>query len=125
MNKKRVVLAGGSGFLGRALATELLKRDYQVVVLTRTPRERNDGVREAEWDGEHLGEWIQFLDGAEAVVNLAGRSVNCRHTPENLREINESRVNSVRDVGGGNLSRDASAARLGAGRVARDLRGHR
>ena len=95
MNKKRVVLAGGSGFLGRALATELLKRGYQVVVLTRTPRERSDGVRETEWDGEHLGEWIQFLEGAEAVVNLAGRSVNCRHTPENLREINESRVNSV------------------------------
>ena len=76
----------------------MLKRDYQVVVLTRTPRERSDGVREFEWDGEHLGEWIQFLDGAEAVVNLAGRTVNCRHTPENIREINESRVNSVRNV---------------------------
>lgn len=95
MNKKRVVLAGGNGFLGRALATELLKRDYQVVVLTRAPHERNDGVREAEWDGDHLGEWIQFLDGAEAIVNLTGRSVNCRHTPENVREINESRVKSV------------------------------
>src|ERR1700690_3865249 len=98
MNKKRVVLAGGSGFLGRALATELLKRGFLGVVLTRTPRERNDGVKEAEWDGEHLGEWIQFLDGAEAVVNLTGRSVNCRHTPENIREINESRVNSVQAV---------------------------
>ncbi|MGD0743628.1 MAG: TIGR01777 family oxidoreductase [Verrucomicrobiota bacterium] len=98
MNKKRVVLAGGSGFLGRALGAELLKCDHEVVVLTRAPRERIDGVREVEWDGEHPGEWIQFLDGAEAVVNLAGRSVNCRHTPENLREINESRVNSVRAV---------------------------
>jgi hypothetical protein len=95
MTKKRVVLAGGSGFLGHALAAELLESDYQVVVLTRTPHERNDGVKEAEWDGEHLGEWIQFLEGAEAVVNLAGRSVNCRHTPENIRKINESRVNSV------------------------------
>jgi len=98
MNAKRVVLAGGSGFLGRALAAELRKRDYDVVVLTRAPRERNNGVKETEWDGEHAGEWIQFLDGAGAVVNLAGRSVNCRHTPENLREINESRVNSVRAV---------------------------
>ncbi len=98
MNKKRVVLAGGSGFLGRALAAELLKRDYDVVVLTRAPRERGDGVKEMEWDGEHVGEWIQFLEGAVAVVNLAGRSVNCRHTPENLREINESRVNSVSAV---------------------------
>src|ERR1017187_1521702 len=101
MNQKRVVLAGGSGFLGRALAAELRKCDYDVVVLTRAPRGRGDGVREVEWDGEHAGEWIQCLDGAEAVVNLAGRSVNCRHTPENLREIAGSRVNSVRAIAGG------------------------
>jgi nucleoside-diphosphate-sugar epimerase len=44
MNKKRVVLAGGSGFLGRALAKELLARDYEVVVLTRTPHVRSDGL---------------------------------------------------------------------------------
>lgn len=98
MNKKRIVLAGGSGFLGQSLAKELLKRNYEVVVLTRTPRERSDGAKEAGWDGKTLGEWIQFLHGAEAVVNLAGRSVNCRHTPENLREINESRVNSVQAI---------------------------
>jgi len=98
MNKKRVVLAGGSGFLGRELSKALLERGYGVVVLTRTPRERSDGVHEAEWTGAHIGEWIQFLDGADAVVNLAGRSVNCRHTPENLREIIESRVNSVQTV---------------------------
>ena len=96
MNQKRVVLAGGSGLIGRALAKELLRRDYEVVVLTRLPQERDDGVREVEWDGEHLGEWIQVLDGAETVVNLAGRTINCRHTPENLRAIAESRVNSVR-----------------------------
>jgi len=101
MNKRRVVLAGGSGFLGRALARALLDRDYEVVVLTRTPGGRDDGVREAEWDGEHVGEWIQYLDGAEAVVNLAGRSVNCRHTPENLRDIIGSRINSVGAVAAG------------------------
>jgi hypothetical protein len=100
MNKKRVVLAGGSGFLGQALAKELLQRDYEVVVLTRELRERDedDEVREVEWDGEHVGEWIQFLEDAEAVVNLAGRDINCRHTPENLREITESRVNPVRAI---------------------------
>ena len=95
MNKRRVVLAGGSGFLGRALARKLLKKNYDVVVLTRSPRERTDGIVEVTWDGKTLGEWIQFLNGAAAVVNLAGRSVNCRHTPENRREIVESRVNSV------------------------------
>jgi len=95
MDSKRIVIAGGSGFIGTAIAQELLKRGYEVVVLTRTPRERGDGIKEVEWDGVHLGEWLQFLDGAEAVVNLAGRSINCRHTPENLREISASRVNSV------------------------------
>jgi nucleoside-diphosphate-sugar epimerase len=100
MNKKRVVLAGGSGFLGQALARELLQHDYEVVVLTRELRERDeeDEVREVEWDGEHIGEWIKCLDGAETVVNLAGRNINCRHTPENLREITESRVNAVRAI---------------------------
>jgi hypothetical protein len=98
MNPKRVLLAGGSGFLGRALTGELLARNYEVIVLTRSPHERGDGVREAEWDGQHIGEWIKYLEGAEAVVNLAGRSINCPHTPENLREITESRVNSVRAI---------------------------
>jgi hypothetical protein len=100
MNKKRIVLAGGSGFLGQALAKELLQHDYEVVVLTRALRERDedDEVKEVEWDGENVGEWIKCLDGAETVVNLAGRNINCRHTPENLREIIESRVNPVRAI---------------------------
>jgi uncharacterized protein (TIGR01777 family) len=95
MNKQRIVLAGGSGFLGRALAKELLLRNYEIVVLTRTPRPRTDGVMEFEWDGQHIGEWIRFLNDAEAVVNLAGRNIKCRYTPENLRELTASRVDSV------------------------------
>jgi uncharacterized protein len=95
---KRIVLAGGSGFLGQSLAKELLARNYEVVVLTRVPRERSDGVREVEWDGARVGEWIKFLDGAEAVVNLAGKNINCPHTPENLHELTGSRVNSVRAI---------------------------
>ena len=100
MNKKRIVLAGGSGFIGQALARELLQHNYEVFVLTRQLRERDedDEVKEVEWDGEHIGEWIKCLDGAQAVVNLAGRNINCRHTPKNLREITGSRVNSVRAI---------------------------
>jgi hypothetical protein len=102
MNKKRVVLAGGSGFIGRTLARELLRQGYEVTVLTRFLRERDDdGIKEVEWDGEHVGEWIQFLEDAAAVINLTGRSINCRHTPENLREIVESRVNPVRAIADG------------------------
>lgn len=98
MTPKRIILVGGSGFLGRSLASELRRCDYEVTVLTRSPRGRSDGIEEVEWDGIHLGEWIKILDGAETVINLSGRSVNCRHTPENVREINESRVNSVRTI---------------------------
>ena len=114
MNKKRVVLAGGSGFLGGALAKELHARDYEVVVLTRSPRARNDGAKEVFWDGKNSGEWIQSFDGAEAVVNFAGRNIKCRYTPENLRELKTSRVDAVLAIGTA-LGRVAvSAARLGA-----------
>jgi uncharacterized protein (TIGR01777 family) len=95
MSAKKIVIAGGSGFIGTALAHELVARGGEVIVLTRRARQRNDGVREVVWDGEHSGDWIAFLDGADAVVNLTGKTINCRHTPENLREIISSRVNSV------------------------------
>jgi uncharacterized protein (TIGR01777 family) len=93
--QKKIVLAGGSGFLGGALARELIARDYQVVVLSRSPQVKSVGVMEVLWDGRNSGEWIQCLDGADAVVNLAGRSIQCRYTPENLRELTASRVDSV------------------------------
>ena len=96
--KKRVVLAGGSGFLGQALIRPLLVKNYEVMVLTRSPRRRDDGVLEIAWDGRTLGDWVSCLDTAHAVVNLAGRSVNYRHTPENIREIKESRINSVNAI---------------------------
>lgn len=99
MNKARIVLAGGSGFIGSALARECLAKYGEVVVLTRAPRKRDDGVREVEWSGEHIGEWIKFLDGADAVINLAGKNISCRHTEENIRALTESRVNSVCAIG--------------------------
>jgi uncharacterized protein (TIGR01777 family) len=95
MNRKQIVIAGGSGFIGRALAAELSAHHFQVVILTRTPRERTDGVREVAWDGKTPGAWTQTLDGARAVVNLTGRNINCPHTPENLAAITASRVDSV------------------------------
>lgn len=95
---KRVVLAGGSGFIGQALARELQGHGYEVVNLSRSPRAGQDGIAEIQWDGEHLGPWVNSLEGAEAVVNLAGRNINCPHTPENLAQITSSRVNSVRVI---------------------------
>lgn len=99
MNTRRLILAGGSGFLGSVLATDFSARDWQVIVLTRNPRARNDGVREAHWDGETVGEWQRELEGAEALINLSGVSVNCRYHARNRRLILDSRVNSTRALG--------------------------
>jgi uncharacterized protein (TIGR01777 family) len=98
MSEQPIVIAGGSGFIGNALAREFMAQGRPVFVLTRRPRERSDGVRELRWDGESPGDWGRCLAGAAAVINLTGRSINCRHTPENLREIIRSRVQSVKAI---------------------------
>jgi uncharacterized protein (TIGR01777 family) len=99
MSRGLVVLAGGSGFLGHALSSELTRAGYEVLVLTRRPRTRPGRVWQAVWDGRTAGAWARLLEGAEAVVNLTGRSVNCRYTRRNRREIVESRVRSVEALG--------------------------
>ena len=99
VSKGRVVLAGGSGFLGRALAEEFARAGYEPVVLTRRVRKGGRGARQVAWDGRTVGAWARELEGAAAVINLAGRSVECRHTPKHRREIVESRVGSVGALG--------------------------
>ncbi len=99
MNKNKIVLAGGSGFLGGELARHFATLGWEIVVLTRTPAVRPDRVREVAWNAKSLGNWASELDGAEVVVNLTGRSVDCRYNARNRREIMESRVNSTRVIG--------------------------
>jgi uncharacterized protein (TIGR01777 family) len=100
MAEQKIVLAGGSGFLGRAFAEELVRGGDEVVILTRTPAAQTHAtVRERPWNGATLGDWVAELEGAHAVVNLTGRSVDCRYTPANRREIVDSRVSSVRVLG--------------------------
>ena len=96
---RRIILAGGSGFLGRSLTAVLTARGYDVVILGRAASHSTGAVRHVQWDGKTVGEWSEFLDGATAVVNLTGKSVNCRYTSDNRREIIESRVDSVRVLG--------------------------
>jgi uncharacterized protein (TIGR01777 family) len=91
MSEKRVILAGGSGVLGKALEPMFREKGYTPYILTRSPKSANH----LAWDGKMLGDWAACLDGAVAVINLAGRSVDCRHTPKNRREIIDSRINSV------------------------------
>lgn len=87
----KIVIPGGSGHIGTFLSRALTDAGHEVVVLGR-----GSGVR---WDGRTLGPWAAELDGADVVVNLAGRSVSCRYTPANLREMMASRVDSARVVG--------------------------
>ena len=96
----KIILAGGSGFLGQALARRLAADGAEIVVLSRQPRS-DAPFREVLWNGETGGAWAAELEGAAAIVNLAGRSVNCVHTLDNSREILESRVNAVQALGKG------------------------
>jgi uncharacterized protein (TIGR01777 family) len=94
----RIVIPGGSGHLGRLLARSLASAGHDIVILTRRPAVSGP-FREVAWDGKTIGDWAAEVDGAGAVINLAGRSVNCRYTPANLREMMASRVDSARAVG--------------------------
>ena len=96
---KRIILAGGSGFLGGELAKHFTALKWNVVVLTRQPKARTDGVREVAWDGETVGDWARELEAAEAVVNLCGKSVDCRYTTTNRRLLIESRTKPTRVIG--------------------------
>jgi uncharacterized protein (TIGR01777 family) len=92
----KLVLAGGTGHLGQTLARELGRWGHEIVLLARGA---SDDPRVLRWDGRTLGPWASAVDGADAVINLAGRTVNCRYTEENLRQMMASRVDSTRVVG--------------------------
>ncbi len=96
---KRIVIAGGSGFLGRILIAHFGGQGFAVVNLSRSEAGSRAGCREVEWDGKSLGLWSHELEGAEAVINLAGRSVDCRYHERNRRQILDSRVESTRVLG--------------------------
>jgi uncharacterized protein len=93
----KIVIPGGTGQVGTVLARRFQKDGHEVVALSRTPHRAP--WRVVQWDAQRLGNWATEFEGADAIINLAGRSVNCRYTDENRREIMESRVNSTRVVG--------------------------
>lgn len=95
----QLILAGGSGFLGRALAEYFLAGNRDVVILTRHPKDDVTPARQIVWDGCKIGVWAREVDGATAVVNLTGKSVNCRYTPKNQKQIIDSRVDPTRVLG--------------------------
>ncbi len=93
----KIIIPGGSGQVGTVLARAFHQRGHEVVVLSRKPV--NAPWRMVEWDGETLGEWVSEFESADAVINLAGQSVNCRYHDHNRKVIKDSRLKSTKVVG--------------------------
>ena len=98
-SSKKIVIPGGGGFIGRHLTRYFADKGWEVVVLSRRRNERQEGARFVWWDGANLDAWVDELDGSDAVINLAGRTVNCRYNKKNRRQIYESRQSSTEVIG--------------------------
>jgi NAD dependent epimerase/dehydratase family enzyme len=93
----KIIIPGGSGQVGTILARAFHSEGHEVVVLARHPTAA--ARRTLQWDGRTLGPWAAELNGADVVINLAGRSVNCRYTRKHLAEMMDSRIESTHIVG--------------------------
>lgn len=88
----KYVIAGASGFIGSALCARLKLSGHEVVALSRSPNPLENVDRVRVWDGRTAGDWIEELETTDVLVNLCGRSIACKWTPENRREIIASRT---------------------------------
>lgn len=92
----KIIIPGGTGQVGNVLKRAFRAKGHEVILLSRAPSDSESSI---VWDGRTLGDWTKFIDGADAVINLAGRSVNCRYTKKNLKVMMNSRVDSNRIIG--------------------------
>ncbi|MGB7846512.1 MAG: TIGR01777 family oxidoreductase [Candidatus Acidiferrum sp.] len=105
MHSLRIVLPGGEGHLGKLLATHFSSLGHQVTTLTRNPNSSAGSTGQSNlwetaiWDGKSVGAWVEALEGADVLINLAGRSVDCRYNAKNREEILQSRVRSTAVLG--------------------------
>lgn len=96
---KKVVLAGGSGFIGTLLADFYSDKADQIIVLTRGNGLMNGNTRFVHWNGKEEGSWLKELEGADLLVNLTGKNVNCRYNQKNKDEILSSRLDATVALG--------------------------
>lgn len=87
----KIIIAGGAGFLGQALEYYFQKKGHEIKILTRNLKHEND----IYWDGRLIGKWKNELENADVLINLAGKSVDCRYTEKNKNEILSSRIEST------------------------------
>ena len=93
----QIILIGASGYLGRALVPFLRAANHEIIVISRHNPQLD--AKFVEWDGENMGDWAREFSGADVIINLAGRSVNCRYNDENKRQILDSRVQTTTLIG--------------------------
>lgn len=98
MKAKRIVIAGGSGYIGTLLARHF-SATHDVIVLSRKSKPAQKNIRTVCWDGQTEGTWVSELEGAEVLINLTGKNVNCRYNKSNQEEILQSRVNATLVLG--------------------------
>lgn len=94
MNK--LIIAAGTGFLGQVLANYFKDKFQEIVILTRGKSERKDRIRYVNWDAKTLSDWKNELENSTILINLAGKSVDCRYNEPNKREILASRIDSTK-----------------------------
>lgn len=99
MKTKTITIAGGTGFLGQVLIDYFKTRVKQIFVLSRNYRPSENNVIYLLWDGQTQGEWSKAIDASDVLINLAGKSVDCRYNQKNKEAIIESRVSSTKALG--------------------------
>ncbi len=92
---KKIIIAGGAGFLGNTLTQHFKSKAEEIVILTRGKTVKRNNVQYLTWDAQTLSGWEKQLDGADVLINLTGKSVDCRYTQKNKEEILLSRVRST------------------------------
>jgi uncharacterized protein (TIGR01777 family) len=90
-----VVIFGGTGHMGAAIGRHLDPSKYRITIVTRSSKKSG----QISWDGKTLGRWTEALEGADVVINLAGRRVHCRYNEANLQEMLDSRIESTALIG--------------------------
>lgn len=108
MKNKKIVIAGGSGFIGQYLS-EYFGKENEIIILTRKTHQPNNNAyrnnsnntlaRFVDWDGKSRGDWMTEMEDVDILINLSGKSVNCRYTAENKKEIFDSRTNATNILG--------------------------